>query len=71
MAHASAEASESYIIGVDGGTEGIRAGIFDLTGHPLAYATTPYASAYPQPSWVEQNPHGASPPLPFCLRFRM
>lgn len=45
-----------YVIGVDGGTEGLRAGVFDLQGHPVAYASTPYATAYPQPGWAEQDP---------------
>jgi ribulokinase len=45
-----------YVIGVDGGTEGIRAGVFDLTGKPLAFAATPYKTHFPKPSWAEQNP---------------
>ncbi len=46
----------TYLIGVDGGTEGLRAGVFDLQGKPLAFAATPYATQFPQPSWAEQNP---------------
>ena len=44
------------VIGVDGGTEGIRAGVFDLTGNALAFATTPYETVFPQPGWAEQRP---------------
>jgi len=44
------------VIGVDGGTEGIRAGVFDLAGSPIAFASTPYATTYPQPGWAEQQP---------------
>ncbi len=44
------------IIGLDGGTEGIRAGVFDLFGRPLAFAAQSYATAYPRPSWAEQDP---------------
>lgn len=45
-----------YVIGVDGGTESLRAGVFDLTGKPVAMASSSYATSYPQPSWAEQNP---------------
>ena len=46
----------SYVIGVDGGTESIRAFVFDLEGRPLASAATPYKTDFPNPSWAEQNP---------------
>lgn len=46
----------SYLIGVDGGTESIRAFVFDLAGHPIASHATPYKTEFPQPSWAEQNP---------------
>jgi hypothetical protein len=45
-----------YVIGVDGGTESLRAGVFDLTGTPVAMASSSYATSFPQPSWAEQNP---------------
>ncbi len=45
-----------YFIGIDGGTESIRAGVFDLTGTPLAFAATPYETDFPKPGWAEQNP---------------
>lgn len=46
----------SYVIGIDGGTESIRAFVFDLDGRPLASAATPYKTDFPQPSWAEQDP---------------
>ena len=46
----------SYVIGVDGGTESIRAFVFDLDGKPIASVATPYATEFPNPSWAEQNP---------------
>jgi ribulokinase len=46
----------SYVIGVDGGTESIRAFVFDLAGTPLASVATPYRTDFPHPSWAEQNP---------------
>jgi len=46
-----------YVIGVDGGTESLRAGVFDsATGKPLAFAASPYPTTYPHPSWAEQAP---------------
>jgi len=46
----------SYVIGVDGGTESIRAFVFDLDGGPIASVATPYRTEFPNPSWAEQNP---------------
>lgn len=43
-----------YVIGVDGGTEGIRAGVFDTDGNALAFASCSYVTNYPQPGWAEQ-----------------
>jgi ribulokinase len=43
-------------IGVDGGTESLRAGVFDLQGTPKAIAATPYKTAFPRPGWAEQDP---------------
>ena len=39
-----------YVVGVDGGTGGIRAGLFEIaTGEPVGFADTPYETRYPQP----------------------
>ncbi len=46
----------AYVIGVDGGTESIRAGVFDLSGKPLAFASTPFKTNFAHPAWAEQNP---------------
>ncbi|MHA1524855.1 MAG: FGGY-family carbohydrate kinase [Alphaproteobacteria bacterium] len=48
--------AESYVIGVDGGTESLRAGVFNLQGEPLAFAATPYETKFPKPGRAEQNP---------------
>ena len=48
--------SRNYLIGVDGGTESIRAGVFDTTGNPLAYASTNYKTNFPSPGWAAQDP---------------
>lgn len=44
------------VIGVDGGTEGIRAGVFDLEGRALAFASSAYRTDFPHPGWAEQQP---------------
>ena len=49
--------SKKYLLGVDGGTEGLRAGIFDISGTPLAYTSTTYTTQFPAPSWDEQDPN--------------
>jgi ribulokinase len=48
--------ADRYFIGIDGGTESIRAGIFDSAGTPIAFAATAYETAFPRPGWAEQNP---------------
>jgi ribulokinase len=48
--------AERYVVGIDGGTESLRAAVFDLQGRPRAFAAAPYATNFPQPSWAEQNP---------------
>jgi ribulokinase len=45
-----------YVIGIDGGTESIRVGIFDLDGHPRAFAAARYETRFPAPGWAEQDP---------------
>ncbi len=45
-----------YVIGVDGGTESLRAGVFDLQGKPVAMASFSYQTSFVKPSWAEQDP---------------
>jgi ribulokinase len=49
--------NSQYFIGVDGGTESLRAGVFDAKGHPLAFAVAEYATQFPKPAYAEQNPN--------------
>jgi FGGY-family pentulose kinase len=44
------------VLGIDAGTAGIRAGLFDLSGHPLGFHDEPYETLYPRPGWAEQRP---------------
>lgn len=45
-----------FILAIDIGTEGARAGVFDQDGRRLADASAPYLTRYPRPGWAEQNP---------------
>jgi hypothetical protein len=45
------------VIGIDFGTESVRAGVFDaLTGEALSFCSEPYETTHPRPSWAEQDP---------------
>jgi len=46
----------AYVIGIDGGTESVRAFVFDLEGRPKGIGVVPYATAFPEPAQAEQNP---------------
>jgi xylulokinase len=46
----------TYLIGVDLGTTGTKAAIFDTEGQLLASAYEQTELHYPQPGWVEQDP---------------
>ena len=47
----------ALVIGVDGGTEGLRAGVYRCSdGAELGYASAPYPTHFPHPSWAEQAP---------------
>ena len=47
---------KGYLLAVDGGTESLRAGIFDLEGALISSAATPYETRFPHPGWAEQDP---------------
>lgn len=46
-----------YVIGIDGGTESVRVGLFDLRGTLLLSKNKAYDTQYPQAGWAEQEPH--------------
>ena len=46
----------AYLLGVDGGTESIRAIVFDLDGRPKGSHASAYQTQFPNPGWAEQNP---------------
>ena len=45
-----------YVIGIDGGTESLRAHVFDAGGRDLGGAASAYATAFPAPGRAEQDP---------------
>lgn len=45
----------TYLAGVDIGTSGAKAMVFDLVGNPLAVGFREYPCSYPRPGWVEQD----------------
>ncbi len=45
-----------YVIGIDGGTESIRIGLFDLRGNLLLSRSKAYETYHPQSGWAEQDP---------------
>lgn len=47
---------QPFVIGVDGGTESLRAFVFDLRGRPLGSCAAAYATRYPGPAMAEQDP---------------
>jgi FGGY-family pentulose kinase len=47
---------ENFVIGIDGGTESIRVGLFDLEGKLILARNQPYKTYFPQSGWAEQDP---------------
>src|SRR5437879_12072003 len=45
-----------YFMGMDGGTESVRVGVFDHEGTPVGFASHTYALKHPRPGWAEQDP---------------
>lgn len=48
--------SGPYVLGLDGGTEGVRAGLFDTHGRPIVFARSPYRTIHAHQGWAEQEP---------------
>ncbi|MGB3413843.1 MAG: FGGY family carbohydrate kinase [Microbacteriaceae bacterium] len=46
----------TYVMGIDVGTEGSRAGIFSLDGKAIAFASSKHELLFPKGDWVEQHP---------------
>jgi FGGY-family pentulose kinase len=50
-------ADEPLMLGLDVGTQGLRAALVDLRGRTVAYGVSPIATIYPRPAWAEQDAH--------------
>ncbi len=46
----------AYFIGIDGGTESLRARVFDLAGRPLGNGVSPYQTRFAPGARAEQDP---------------
>jgi FGGY-family pentulose kinase len=44
------------LLGIDVGTQSLRAAVIDARGRTLAHASAPIETLYPKPSWAEQEP---------------
>jgi glycerol kinase len=47
--------SSALLLGIDGGTTAVKAGLFDRDLRAVAEARRPVLSAHPRPGWVEQD----------------
>ena len=45
-----------YLMGIDYGTGGVRAGIFDIEGTPKVFHAVEFETSYPRPGRAEQDP---------------
>lgn len=45
-----------YLMGIDVGTGGVRAGIFDSDGAPIGFSSSELRIHHPHPGWAEQDP---------------
>jgi FGGY-family pentulose kinase len=45
-----------YVLGLDVGTQSLRAALVDLSGRTAAYGVAPIETTYPRPTWAEQQP---------------
>ncbi|HEV3163404.1 MAG TPA: FGGY family carbohydrate kinase, partial [Isosphaeraceae bacterium] len=50
------EAAPPYLLGLDVGTQSLRAAIVDTNGRTVAFGVSPIETAYPRPTWAQQDP---------------
>ena len=44
-----------YVLGIDGGTECVKSGIYDLKGNTLGISSSYYKTYHQHPGWAEQK----------------
>ena len=47
----------TYVLGLDVGTQSLRAAIIGLDGRTVSFGVEPIATTYPGPAWAEQDPN--------------
>ena len=52
----TALAEERLVLGLDVGTQSLRAALVDLQGRTVAFGVEPIETTYPRPTWAEQDP---------------
>jgi len=50
-------ARDGLVVALDGGTEGVRAGLLEPDGRPVAFARASYGTDHPRQGWAEQDPN--------------
>ena len=54
---------DAFVLGLDVGTQSLRAALVDLHGRTVAFGVAPIETTYPRPTWAEQEPgHGGRRP---------
>ena len=48
---------ERFVLGLDVGTQSLRAALVDMQGRTIAFGVAPIDTTYPHPTWAEQDPH--------------
>lgn len=48
--------NKQYVMGIDAGTESVRAILYDLSGRQVAQASRSNLTTFPRPGWAEQSP---------------
>ena len=54
--HETALAEDRLVLGLDVGTQSLRAALVDLQGRTVAFGVAPIETIYPRPTWAEQDP---------------
>ena len=54
-------------MGIDGGTGGIRVGLYDIQGNCLSFASQEYKTDFPKPGWAQQDPYDWWNALPIAI----